>query len=402
MFKIPLIKQRRYILHIDADAFFASVEQVLNPELKGRPILVGGPDENRGIVSTASYEAKRFGVYSGMPTYKAMRVCPGAILVKPHFEAYREFSRKIFLILNSFSDAVEMCSIDEAFMDISGYQFIYKNGDRDFSPTNIARKILFKIYQELGISVSCGLASNKIVAKVASSINKPHKLTVIPFGKEKEFLSPLPLKSLPGIGPRTFEKLQSYNFEKIGDLNSLSSSEIIERFGVSMIPIWKKSLGINNSPVISVRSLPKSISKERTFYESKSSSMMHEKVLRELTELILVKLRAYEMKAKTVCLKIKYKTDGGAKARFKKYTFQENLGVACSSDKQIFPFVKNLFKRVVKKGIPIRLMGVGVSNLQKNYNLSLFEKDQAEDTLFMSVDAINSIYGGNLVKVGVK
>ncbi len=257
MFNLPLKQNKRQILHIDADAFFASVEQILNPKLRGKPVLVGGPSSTKGIVSAASYEAREFGIYSGMPMYLAKRRCPKATVVPGHFDAYRDFSKRMYQIFTRHTPDVEMGSIDEAYLDITGHADAFGE-----SPELFTKMILMEIYGKLGISVSCGLASSKTVAKVASSQNKPHKLTVVPYGSEQKFLAPLQLRALPGIGPRTFAGLSSHGLSKLGDLSNMNMNEVLKRFGIWGIPLWKRSMGIDNSKVISTHSLPKSISKD--------------------------------------------------------------------------------------------------------------------------------------------
>ena len=187
--------------------------------------MVGGPSSIHGIVSAASYEAKAYGIYSGMPMYLAKKKCPRAIVVAGNFQAYRDFSKKMFQIMGGFTPTVEVASIDEAYLDITGCELMH-----GVSAQEIARNLLVKIYENLGLSVSCGLASSKTVAKTASSLNKPHKLTVVPFGKEKAFLAPLSLRALPGIGPKTFALLESHGFEKVGDLSALTSGEVFGLF----------------------------------------------------------------------------------------------------------------------------------------------------------------------------
>ncbi len=387
------------MLHIDADAFFATVEQVLNPNLRGKALLVGGPSRKNGIVSAASYEARKFGVKSGMPMYLATRKCPNAVVVPGNFRAYGEFSKRMYQIFLEFTPEVEMASIDEAYIDISGCELMHGK-----SAEQIARTMLMKIYEKIGISVSCGLASNKTVAKVASSLNKPHKLTIVPFGKEKQFLSPLPLNALPGVGPKTFEVLERCGLQKISDLNRLGAYEVINKFGIGMIPVWKKACGIDNSVVISTPSLPKSISKEKTFYQSCESQKELLRILKELSVIVLTKLRAYELRAKTINLKIRYRAEPDEENRgriFQDFSFQKHLIRPSNLDDEIFPQMKKLFLENIDAQNSVRLIGIGVSNLAQNYNLSLFENNRHSEKLFFSVDAIRKIHGNQAIKYGV-
>lgn len=407
MFEIPLIQKRRIILHVDADAFFASVEQVLNPKLKGKPVLVGGPSSQNGIVSAASYEAKKFGITSGMPTYLARRKCPQAIFVTGNFEAYRKFSKAIYNILANYTPDTEMASIDEAYLDITGCEKLYKK-----SAPDIARAILMEIHKKTGLSVSCGLASSKTVAKVASSTNKPHKLTIVPYGREREFLYPLHLRAIPGIGPRTFSTLERCGLERIGQLSDLSLSEVFKIFGIYGIPLWKRACGIDNTPVVADHSLPKSISKEHTFYESVTNKEFCIKYMKELSELVFTKLRSHELKARTVFIKIRYlkeqggygeveESDGVSKRGrlFEDVGFQQHIDIPTAMSNTLFNSMRDLFLKHVEDR-PIRLIGIGVSGLSQNYNLSLFNNDNEEEQLFCEIDRIKKLYGQESISYG--
>ena len=237
MFELSCRQEERHICHVDADAFFAAVEQVLNPRLKGKPVLVGGPSETSGIVSACSYEAKRLGVKTAMPMYLAKRKCPSAVVVAGNFDVYRDFSRRMYEIFMKYTPEVEMASIDEAYLDISGFEKVYRK-----NYVEIARSILMDVYKKLGISVSCGLSSSKTVSKVASSNNKPHKLTVVPFGKERAFLADLPLNAIPGIGVKTCEKLERFGFKKVVDVAKLSVNGVLDLLGFREF-LFGKSVG---------------------------------------------------------------------------------------------------------------------------------------------------------------
>lgn len=422
MFKIPLIQKRRIILHVDADAFFASVEQVLNPALKGKPVLVGGPSEHNGIVSAASYEAKKFGITSGMPTYLARKKCPQAIFVPGNFEAYRKYSKAIYQILSKYTPDTEMASIDEAYLDITGCERLYKK-----SAPEIARSMLTEIYKKTGLSVSCGLASSKTVAKVASSTNKPHKLTIVPYGKEQEFLSNLHLRAIPGVGPRTFEILERCGLEKIGQLSDMSMDDVFKIFGVQGIPLWKRARGIDNTPVVSSRALPKSISKEHTFYSHVGSQELAVKYIKELSEMVFMQLRDHGLKARTVFIRIRYKREiGGGHGNFEStnesssrgnksevgsaestkgrlfedFGFQKNIDMPTALSGKLFNAMRDLFFQHVE-GREIRLIGVGVTGLSQNYNLSLFSNEDEEERLFTEMDRLKKLYGEEAVRYGV-
>lgn len=396
MFDIPLKQNKCNILHIDADAFFATVEQILNPKLKGRPVLVGGPSSKNGIVSAASYEARKYGITSAMPMYLAKRKCPKAVVVKGNFEAYRSFSQRMYEIFCKYTPDVQMASIDEAYLDITGCGETWGE-----SPEMLAKSILLEIYSKLGLSVSCGMASSKVVAKVASGLNKPHKLTVVPFGKEADFLAPLSLRAMPGIGPRTCALLESRGLKKLGDLGVMGAEEVIKKFGLQTIVLWKRARGIDNSEVLSVRPPPKSISKEHTFYQVVSSKKTCLRQLKEMSGRVFEKLRSHNMKASTVFVKIRYKVyeDGGAK--FDDNGFQRNLEVPSMCDTRLFGEAKKLFLDNLSEGEAVRLVGIGVSGLKSVYNLSLFERSDDEERLFHAVDKMRSLYGVGALRHGV-
>lgn len=396
MFDLPLNPQKRQILHIDADAFFASVEQVLNPKLKGKSLIVGGPTKTTGIVSAASYEAKKFGIYSGMPMYLAIKKCPHAFVVQGNFDAYTDFSRRMYEIFSKFTPTVEMTSIDEAFLDITGFDMSLKR-----SGQSIAKAILMNVYKNLGISVSCGLSSNKTVAKVASSRNKPHKLTFVPFGSEAKFLAPFSLSSIPGVGTKTFSLLEKYGFKLIGEVASLSLDKLIETFGVGCIPLWKKCRGIDNSEVIPYESLPKSISKERTFYHPIENVNKILETLGVLGSEVFEKLRSHGMKAKTVFIRVRYKNPNQKKPIFEDFSFQHRLGYFSSADVELNKIAKALFLENLERNRAVRLIGIGVMNLVKNYNLSLFPETQKIDRLFVAVDTVKKLYGNSALDYGV-
>lgn len=403
MFKLNLHQTKRHILHVDADAFFATVEQVLNPSLRGKAVLVGGPSGTRGIVSAASYEAKAYGIYSGMPMYLATKKCPQAVIVPGKFDAYRDFSRRMYQIFLEYTPDVEMASIDEAYLDLTGCELLHK-----LPSGQIAKKILNQIYRKLGLSVSGGLASNKTVAKVASSTNKPHKLTIIPYGKEADFLAPLHLKAMPGVGVKTLPLLESHGFKTIGDIACLGLAEILEKFGIQGVPLWKKCQGIDNSHVISAHALPKSISKENTFYESTCDEKICLKFLKELGSHVFEKLRSYKLRARTIFIKIRYKSldqtqvNSGAKYIFRDFSFQKNLEIPTALDSKLFPLARELFLKNLIPNEPVRLLGIGVSNLVQNYNLNLFHNDENEEKLFLKIDAMKKMYGEESVRYGAK
>lgn len=373
MFELKLQQKNRSILHVDADAFFASVEQILNPKLKGKPVLVGSDSGNNGIVSAASYEARAFGVHSAMPMYLAKKKCPGAIVLPGNFKAYREFSSKMHDVFSDYTNKIEMMSIDEAFLDLT--ETVDFSGE---SAEVLARKLLVEVHEKLGLSVSGGLASGKTVAKVASGMNKPRKLTVVPFGKEKDFLASLDLRCLPGIGPKTYSGLEKYGFFKIGDFACLEPDKVVPLFGAGAIPLWKKANGVDNSEVVSDRELPKSISKEHTFYKPPASKKEALEYLRKLCLNVLSKLRRQDLKARVVFVKVRHY--GRGEKPFEDVGAQFNLGELTDLSQKIFPEARKLFLSKLGNLEDLRLIGVGVSGISSVYNLCLFEKEDSPGT----------------------
>ncbi len=369
MFELKLQQEKRHILHVDADAFFASVEQILNPTLKGKPVLVGSDSGNNGIVSAASYEARAFGIHSAMPMYLARKKCPQAMVVPGNFKAYREFSEGMYKIFTDYTQKIEMMSIDEGFLDLT--ETVNFSGE---AAEELARRTLIEVREKLGLSVSGGLASGKTVAKVASGMNKPKKLTIVPYGKEAAFLAPLSLRALPGIGPKTFSVLERYGFHKIGDVAKLDANEVVELFGAGALSLWKKANGVDNSEVVFEKELPKSISKEHTFYKPPVSEKEALDSLRKLCLNVLSRLRAEGLKARVVFVKVRhYRSDGGDGKFFEDVGAQFNLGESACTSGKILPEARKLFLSKSGDISKLRLIGVGVSGISKVYNLNLFE-----------------------------
>jgi DNA polymerase-4 len=248
----------RCIFHIDLDAFFVSVEQALNPELKGKPVIVGGDPERRGVVASASYEARPFGIHAGMPLSKARRLCPQAIFIRTNFSRYREASNKFMEILADFSPDIEPLGLDEAYLDVTGCVEPYG------SPRKLARAIKERINKELNITASVGIGTCKVVAKIASALCKPDGLLEIAPGEEQPFLNPLPLAKLPGVGEKTEQSLKEMGITTIGELASLSLDTITRRFGATGAVLYSYARGIDDREV-EAPGEAKSISQQLTF-----------------------------------------------------------------------------------------------------------------------------------------
>ena len=240
-------KHVRWVLHLDLDAFFASVEELLNPELKGKPIIVGGSASGRGVVSSASYAARAFGVRSAMPTGRALKLCPEAIVVRPRHRTYGTYSEQVMAILREYSPLLQQVSIDEAFLELTGCE-------RLWGPIpDLARRIQQRILDETSLSASVGLAPNKLMAKIASDLRKPYGFVLVEHGQEAEFLAPLPVERLYGVGKATAETLQRLGVRTIGDLAVLSEDTLTRAFGPHGAGLKRRALGKDSSPVVTCR-----------------------------------------------------------------------------------------------------------------------------------------------------
>jgi len=382
---------KRAILHVDADAFFASVEEVLHPQLKGRPVIVGGPASSRGVVSSANYLAREYGVRSAMSMYEALRKCPHATVVCSGFHHYRRFSAQIFEICKKYTPLVEVTSIDEGYLDLTGTEMMHGMELRE-----IAKKLLIEIRRELKISVSGGLSTNKTVAKIASGLNKPHALTTVIPGMERGFLSPLPLRKMPGIGPKTFSVLRNFDFKNIGDIARLSFEKAYDLLGSSGVALWKKAQGIDNRLVAQDLKGQKSISKEKTFSRDQGDPKLLLKVLNTLCKNVLFSLRKQGKKAHAIHLKIRY-------SDFKTFTFRKVLPGPLDSDFDIFPLIKDMFIQKLSREKKVRLIGFGVSDLRKQYNLSIFTyENEPKNKLLKLGDKLKKKYGAGVIEYGLE
>ena len=278
----------RSILHIDLDAFFVSVEQALKPELRDKPAIVGGRPDRRGVVASASYEARAFGVRSAMPLSKAYKLCPQAIFLQGHFNLYREFSSRFMEILATFSPELEPGGLDEAYLDVTGC---------DGSPRQIAMKIKERVKLELQLVASVGIAGCKVVAKIASDLSKPDGLLEIAPGEEKRFLSPLPVARLPGVGKKTEQELKKLGIKTIGQLAMLPDETMKRRFGIYGIMLHHHANGIDDRKVESYDEV-KSISRETTFEQDTLDQLFLEAVLWHLSERVGDDLRSQDKRAK--------------------------------------------------------------------------------------------------------
>jgi DNA polymerase-4 len=289
----------RCIFHIDLDAFFVSVEQMLNPELKGKPVIVGGDPERRGVVASASYEARPFGIHAGMPSSKARRLCPQAIFIRSHFSLYKDASAKFMKILGDFSPYIEPLGLDEAYLDVTGYEEPYG------SPRQLALAIKERINKELELTASVGIATCKVVAKIASDLCKPDGLLEIAPGEEQAFLNPLPVAKLPGVGKKTEQILKEIGVTTIGELASLPLDTIKRRFGATGEILHSYARGIDDREV-EAPGEAKSISQELTFARDTLDRNFLEANLHNLCQEVCQELRSQNKRAKCVAIKLRY------------------------------------------------------------------------------------------------
>nr|MBC7244341.1 DNA polymerase IV [Chloroflexota bacterium] len=375
----------RHVIHVDLDAFFASVEELLDPSIAGRPIIVGGDPTKRGVVASASYAARAYGVRSAMPISQALRLCPQAIVRHGHREAYESYSRRVMAILAEYTPLLEQISIDEAFLDVTGCDQLFG------LPGEIARRIQQRILSELGLPSSLGVASNKLVAKVASTLAKPRGLLVVPLGEEAVFLAPLPIERLWGIGEVTAERLRKLGIQTIGQLAALSDQQMKMLFGSAADEMHRRALGIDDTPV-GVETRRKSVSQEHTFPRDIGDVDVLRRYLLEMSEEVAAQLRKNGECARTIVLKMRYPD-------FKTITRRVTLVQPTNLTEVIYAQVTALLQREWKKGDLIRLIGLGAMGLVQAQQLELFETPSERLTqLSRAVDEIRSKYGDHVIR----
>jgi DNA polymerase-4 len=379
------------ILHIDMDAFYASVEQLDNPWLKGKCVIVGGTS-NRGVVSASSYEARKFGVRSAMPIFQARQKCPEGVFIPPRMERYKEVSKKIMAILREFSPQVEVVSIDEAYIDISGGQRLH--GD----PEMVAMDIKNKIKEKLGLTCSVGVAPGKFLAKVASDMDKPDGLTIIGPQQVNQFIETLAVQKVPGVGKKTFLQLESMGIKTLGDVKKFPEKMLLDRLGKFGQRLIELASGRDHSTV-TPWSPHKSISSERTLGEDTDDKKLLYKYLLKQSEEIARQLRKSNVKAKTITLKLKH-------ADFKQFTRSKTIDTPTQSSETIYRYAVRLLDdyRLTQK---IRLIGVGTSGFKSTdrpVQLNLFdrvkESDQTWEKVDRTVETITKKFGRDAIKRG--
>ncbi|MEX0647395.1 MAG: DNA polymerase IV [Balneolaceae bacterium] len=339
----------RKIIHIDMDAFFASVEQRDFPEYKNKPVVVGGSPQGRGVIAAASYEARKFGIHSAMPSAKAVKLCPGLIFLKARFDVYREVSTQIRKIFFEFTDLVEPLSLDEAYLDIT------ENHKQIPSATLIARQIKKRIKAATGLTASAGVAANKFLAKIASDLDKPDGLSVITPEEAPEFIEKLEIGKFFGVGKATQKKMESLGIKTGGDLKKWEEIDLVKQFGKSGHHYYRIVRGIDNRSVKPDR-IRKSIGKERTFFEDVSDPEWIGEFLDQLSEKISLSMKKLNAAGKTVTLKVRYKN-------FETITRSQTLHHFTDHAGEISATAKQLLTDTEAGEREVRLLGISVSSL---------------------------------------
>jgi DNA polymerase-4 len=393
----------RTILHLDLDAFFCAVEELHNPTLRGKPFAVGGQPNERGVVASCSYAARALGVHSAMPMSQALRLCPELIIVAHGRAKYEELSAQVMERLRNISPLVEQISIDEAFVDISDLCADSNVSRRlNISSAEIGRKLQQQIMDELRLPSSVGIASNKLVAKTATETGKkaahgpnyPYALTVVPAGSESEFLSPLPVSMLWGVGPKTEKRLSGLGIHTIGQLAALGESALAVLFGENGREMARHAKGQDERPVVTERAT-KSISQETTFVRDVREEKMLTSTLKELSAQVSKNLRHEHLAGTTVKLKLRWPD-------FTTLSRQTTLPAPTDLDDEIYAAALSLLKRVREPGQAVRLIGVGVSNLgQPVRQMELWGQESEKARKLREVlDQLQEKYGKKIIERG--
>ncbi len=384
-------KWNKAIIHLDMDAFYAAVEVLDNPSLKGKPVVVGG-GKKRGVVSSASYEARKFGVHSAQPVATAMRLCPPGIFLPVRMQRYREVSQQVFEIFHRFSPLVEPLSLDEAFLDLTGSTRLFG------SVVEVARKIKQQVAAETGLTVSAGVAPSKFVAKIASDIQKPDGLTIVPQKKVREFLNPLPIEKLWGVGKTTRKTLSQLGVKTIGDLSRLPSELLVKRLGKQGLHLHLLATGVDEREVQSERQV-KSIGHEETYPEDIRDMTSVKKELLSLATRVARRLRRNNFIGRTITLKVKYQD-------FVQITRSITLPEPSDDGREIFQNCCDLLRKTEVGKRPVRLLGISVSQLSmfdEEEQLALFnqiEVGEKRKKLNRALDTISDKFGEEAIVPG--
>jgi DNA polymerase-4 len=381
------------VFHLDMDAFFVSVEELFDPSLKGKAVVVGGRPNERGVVSAASYAARKFGVHSAMPLRTAYKLCPQATFVDGHPDRYRECSQKVFDVLNGFSPLVEMASIDEAYLDMTGTERLYG------PPLRAGHLLHDRVKAATGLNCSIGIATSRLVAKITSDQAKPNGVMWVIPGQEAAFLAPLDVRKVPGVGKVTEKNLHAVGIRKVGDLAHLDEAFLEQRFGKWGLALAGKSRGLDAGgwfdTEIGAAEGPKSISHEHTFGEDTADVPKLEATLAHLCEMVGRRLREHRLAARTVQLKLRY-TD------FTTITRAHSIERGTDIDTELFQEIRELFRRNWKGGAPVRLVGVHASGwADASEQMDLLDEGRHEKwrQTLAAADRLRDKFGESAVKL---
>ena len=372
---------RRYVVHVDIDAFFAAVEVLLDPSLQGKPVIVGGLAHERGVASTCSYEARKFGVHSGMPLRKCYQLCPEGVFVRGNFQVYQAFSERFFRVLHAATPDVEDASLDEAYLELTRCGHLYP------SFAEAARELKRRVEREIGVSVSVGAAPNKILAKLATSKAKPAGFFEVREGEEREFLRGLDIEKLPGIGPKAQVVLRLMNIHRIGQLWELPRTTLRTLFGQAGDDIYLQSRGLDSRPLVT-RTLPKSVSRETTFLEDLWDKRLLLAHLAYLCDRLTLALREEGLYAHVIEVKARY-------ADFKTEIKRRLVLTPLQDMGKIYKIAEELFLELFSGSrLALRLVGVKASDLARVRPLALFEPySERPERLGRALDQVREKYG---------
>lgn len=372
-----LLSKNRHITHLDLDTFFVSVEYLHNPKLIGKPVLIGGMS-NRGVVASCSYEARKFGIHSGMPMNAAKRLCSHAVIVKSDFDSYSKYSKLVTEVIQDKVPVVEKASIDEFYVDLTGM-------DKYFGCKKFSDELKQKIMKESGLPISYGLASNKLISKVATNEIKPNGQIEIPFGNEKTFLAPLSIMKIPGLGKETGYKLLKMGVETVKTLSEIPVALMYNLLGKNGNELHRRANGIDESPVIPYRE-QRSISTERTFESDTIDTLFLQRQLIRMTEKIAFELRSKNKLSGCISIKIRY-------SDFQTEQKQSVINYTASDD-ELITKAKELFNALYTRRQLIRLLGVRFSDLiAGTHQINLFSDTQEQIRLYQAIDSVKKQYG---------
>jgi len=380
----------RTVLHVDMDAFYASVEQREQPELKGQPVIVGGPKQARGVVSAASYEARKFGVHSAMPLRIAARLCPRGHFVPVRMELYQQVSRQIFAIFREFAPLVEPLSVDEAFLDLTGCERMFSDGP-DWASI-ASQQLRDRIRTETGLTASVGVAPNKFLAKLASDLDKPDGLVVVPRENIAEFLAPLPIERMWGVGPAAAQRLHAIGVRTFGDLCEAGPRRLTPIFHNHALALLDLAAG-KDTRAVTLPGPPKSVGHETTFAEDLDDEDVLHGTLVALTDAVAARLRGHGLKARTVTLKVRDST-------FKTLTRRRTLAAATCVTYTLLAQVFDLWENEVPRREPIRLLGVSTSGFSAQAMLFDEPEEESRKEIDAAVDRVRNRYGKSALRRG--